>query len=73
MDAYSESRQRVFVAASVKFTTVKYILAVAKTKFATARIFRIKGPVKPLEPTRYSENTSHCSENTSPYSENTLS
>ena len=66
MDAHSESRQRVFAAASVKFTAAKYILAAARTKFVAARIFRIKGlGVQP--------KTTRCTENTSRYSENTLS
>ena len=50
MDAYSESRQRVFATASVKFATAKYILAAVRTKStavrtksAAARIFRFKG------------------------------
>ena len=64
MDAYNESRQRVFVAANVKFIAMKYILAAAKTKSAIAKIFRIKGPVEQPEPTRCSENTFRCSENT---------
>ena len=70
MDAYSESRQRVFTAASVKFAAAKYILATARTKFAAAstkfaaaRIFRIKGTGVQPEITRCSKNASLCSEN----------
>ena len=44
MNAYSDSRQRVFATASVKFA-----IAAAKTKFDTARIFIIKGPVEQPE------------------------
>ena len=57
MDAYSEARQRVFAAASVKFVAVKYNLAAASTKFASASVSRFKVVVVQPESTRYSEDT----------------
>ena len=62
MNAYNESRQRVFATVSVKFVAVKYILAAARAKFTAMRIFRIKGPGVQPESTRCSENTARCSE-----------
>ena len=56
MDAYSEARQRVFDAASVKFAAAKYDLPATSTKFAVAKVFRSKGPGVLTEST-------HCSEN----------
>ena len=64
IDAYSETRQKVFTEASLIFTTAKYDLAVASTKFATARVSRFKVAVVQPESTRCSENTSHCNEHT---------
>ena len=42
MDAYSESRQSVLTAVSVKLVPAKYILTIAKTKFTIARILKSK-------------------------------
>ena len=66
MDAYNESRLRIFAAASVKFAVVKYILAAARTKFGAARIFRIKGSGVQPESTSCSKNISRCSETCCP-------
>ena len=57
MDAYSEARQRVFAAASVKF-------AAARNKFAAVRVSRTKRSGVQLESTHYNENTAYCNENT---------
>ena len=62
MDAHSESRQRVLATASVNPAAAKYILAATKTKFAVARILRIKGSAEQPESTHYSENPSRCNE-----------
>ena len=64
MDAYSEARQRVFAAASVKFAAAKYDLATTSTKFAAVRVSRFKVAGVQPESTRCSKNTAPCSENT---------
>ena len=56
MDAYSEARQKVFAAASVKFTAAKYDLTAASTKFVAVKVFRSRGPGGQPEKTRCSEN-----------------
>ena len=56
MDAHSESRQEILVAASVNLTTVKYILVAAKAKLTVARNLIIKGLAEQPELTRCSEN-----------------
>ena len=65
IDAYSEARQRVFAAVSVKFVAAKYDLTATRTKFTAAKVSRSKGLGVQTESTRCSENWSHCSEDTS--------
>ena len=42
MDAYSETRQKVFAAPSAKFTVAKSDLAEASVKFAAAKVSKIQ-------------------------------
>ena len=64
MDAYSEARQKVFAATSVKFASVKYDLAAASTKFTAAKVFKSRGLGVQPKNTRCSENWSRCSDDT---------
>ena len=59
MDADSESRQGVLVAASANLAATNYTLAATKAKLATARNLRIKGQAKQPEPTRCTKNVAN--------------
>ena len=65
MDAYSEARQKVFAAASVKLAAAKHDLAAASTKFAVVKVSRSKGPGVQPENDRDSENKSRCCDDSS--------
>ena len=65
IDAYSEARQKLFAAVSVKFVVAKHDLAAASTKFAAAKESRFKGLGVQLENDRCSENEFRCSDDTS--------
>ena len=65
MDAYNETRQKIFAAASVNFPAAKYGLAATSDKPAATKVLSLKGQVEQIESTRCSENWSRCSDDTS--------
>ena len=63
MDAVSESRQGVLIAASENLATANFTLIAMKAKLTAAKNLRIKGQVEQAEPIRCSENSFSLQQN----------